>query len=842
MEAFKAFATLSLVDLLSSPLRAIKAGLAGADAATLGLSQRMGRLALAMAPVAIAAGLIVGSFAACATSAMAFESSMADVAKVIDFDTAEEFTAMGDAVKDLAGRLPMAADGIAAIIAAAGQSGVAKADLVEFAEQAAKMGIAFDLTGDQAGKMMADWRAGMGLSLPQVYGLADAVNHLSNNMNATAPALGELLQRTGALAMQCGLTETQVAALGTAFLSAGASPEVASTALKKFVGVLARGEGLSKRAATAFSDLGLSATQMAKDMQTDAKGTIFKVLEALADKPKELQMSLLTQMFGEEAIGAIAPLLGNMNNLTEAFELVGDAALYAGSMQGEFEARSKTAENALQLMRNRFTNLAISVGTYFLPVISWAADKLGILADCLRAVVDSPLGQWLLGILGALSAAILATTAFSAGMWAFAKLGPTLAKVFAPLKAALLGLGWPMLLLIGAAVALYAAYKNNFGGIADTLDRWYSNVSLVFRGVAAIFKVLTGSSFELRGELAKEIKAAGLEKFVVTAAKVVYRIRAFFTGLWEGIDFARPLAVLAPVGEKLGAIFEKLGALFGRVFGSEITAASAGFAEFGQLAGGVVTFALEALATSVSVLADGLTMAVGMLQWLAAVLSGDWLAACQAGQAVWDAFVSALLSIADLFRVGDWLREAWADAEAYLASIDLFECGAAILETMKQGIMSKWQDLKASVSGAFSEIRNLLPFSDAKEGPLSQLTLSGSKIMSTLAEGVSGGAATLQNSVMGSLQGASQQIGAWWDQLFSDQTLEDLRPEIAPVPAYAGEEKPRPAQDAAYREDQGRRCTIHIGQIVLPNATDAKGFLQSLEDLVSEMGGDYSPA
>ena len=316
MEVFSVFATLSLVDMISGPLGRITRSMNVANAATAGLGERLGNLALAMGPAAVAAGLLVGAFGMAASKAMTFESAMADVAKVVDFDTAAEFREMNKTVMDMAGRIPMAADGIAAIIAAAGQSGVAKEDLTEFAEQAAKMGVAFDLTGDQAGKMMADWRAGMALSLPQTYALADAVNHLSNNMNATAPALGEVIQRVGAAAMSCGLAETQVAALGAAFLSAGASPEVAATALKSFTTTLVKGTAMSKNQAAAFRSLGFSATQMAKDMQRDAQGTIFKVLQALADKPKELQMSLLTEMFGQESLGAIAPLLKNMGNLS----------------------------------------------------------------------------------------------------------------------------------------------------------------------------------------------------------------------------------------------------------------------------------------------------------------------------------------------------------------------------------------------------------------------------------------------------------------------------------------------------------------------------------------------
>lgn len=158
MEVFNVFATLSLVDMLSSPLAGMRDGMKAMSGEVAGLGTRLGKLALAMAPVALGAALVLGALGLAAGKAMAFESAMADVAKVVNFDTQDEFTAMGDTIKDMAGRIPMAAEGIAAIIAAAGQSGIAKADLAEFAEQAAKMGVAFDLTGDQSGKMMADWR------------------------------------------------------------------------------------------------------------------------------------------------------------------------------------------------------------------------------------------------------------------------------------------------------------------------------------------------------------------------------------------------------------------------------------------------------------------------------------------------------------------------------------------------------------------------------------------------------------------------------------------------------------------------------------------------------------
>lgn len=62
--------------------------------------------------------------------------------------------------------------------------------------------------------------------------------------------------------------------------------------------------------------------------------------------------------------------------------------------------------------------------------------------------------------------------------------------------------------------------------------------------------------------------------------------------------------------------------------------------------------------------------------------------------------------------------------------------GKKIMDTFTEGIKSAVDKPVEMVKGALQKIRNMLPFSDAKEGPLSSLTLSGSKVLSTMAEGI----------------------------------------------------------------------------------------------------------
>lgn len=90
-----------------------------------------------------------------------------------------------------------------------------------------------------------------------------------------------------------------------------------------------------------------------------------------------------------------------------------------------------------------------------------------------------------------------------------------------------------------------------------------------------------------------------------------------------------------------------------------------------------------------------------------------------------------------------------------LGRINLFTSGARIIQTLVAGIKSVAMAPVQAITGIFAKVRNLLPFSDAKEGPLSQLTLSGSRIMSTLSDGIIGAAPGLHQTMAGALAGAA---------------------------------------------------------------------------------------
>lgn len=322
-------------------------------------------------------GQVWGWIKGASDSAVRFESAMADVRKVVDFDNTGQFKDMEKTILAMSTRIPMAADGLAQIVAAGGQSGIARDELTAFAESAAKMGVAFDITADQAGEMMAKWRTAFRMNQGQVVALADQINYLGNNTAASAPKISEVVTRIGPLGEVGGVASNEIAALSASMVGAGVEADVAATGIKNMILALVSGESATDRQQAVFAELGLNAEAVARGMQENAKGTIIGIMEAMQGVDKARQGSLMQDLFGKESLSPISTLLTSLDNVKRNFALVGDSAKYAGSMQSEYDERSKTTANSLQLLQNRQEAAKIQLTSGLLPVIVPVAEKLG---------------------------------------------------------------------------------------------------------------------------------------------------------------------------------------------------------------------------------------------------------------------------------------------------------------------------------------------------------------------------------------------------------------------------------------------------------------------------------
>lgn len=370
-DKFQLKALITGVDKLSPTLAGIRKNVAGFKKNL----EKTGLGKLSFGDV-VRGGVLAAPFIVGAKAAIDYESQMADVRKVVNFDTPTQFKEMGDDIERMSERLPMAAGDIAKIVAAGGQSGIAKDELLGFAEAAVKMGIAFDQTAEQSGDMMAKWRTSFKMSQKDVVGLADKINYLGNTGPANTKQISDIVTRIGPLGEIAGLASGQIAALGATMAGVGVEQEVAATGIKNFMLAMTKGSAATKSQAQAFKSLRLDSKQVAKSMQKDAQGTIIDLLDRVAQVNPSARAGLLTQLFGSESVTAIAPLLTNLDLLKSNLKKVADEKKYGGSMDAEYASRAATTANNLQLLRNSADKASRAIGAALLPGINSVVDAL----------------------------------------------------------------------------------------------------------------------------------------------------------------------------------------------------------------------------------------------------------------------------------------------------------------------------------------------------------------------------------------------------------------------------------------------------------------------------------
>lgn len=533
----------------------------------------------------LAAGAAAGAPIVYASQqAMSFEDGMADVRKVVDFETPEQFRQMSNDILDLSTRIPVATEGLTQIVAAAGQARIARGELLGFAEDAGKMGVAFDITADQAGSMMAGWRTAFTMTQPEVRALADQINYLGNTGPANAASISNVVTRIGPLGEIAGLAAGQIAALGSTVVGMGVQEELAATGIKNMMLALTSGEAATKAQSGAFKALGLDATVMARRMQTDAGGAITDVMQRISNLSPDRQASVLKQLFGSESIAAIAPLLTNLDLLKENLTKVGDATRYAGSMQTEFENRASATSNALLLAKQSGKALGVEIGTNFLPEIQKGSEFLNRMATNIRnfsaehpgatravsglvAIVAT--GLIVFGGLALVAAAILGPFALLQFAWVGAlpiltALGGGVAAAAAAMwtfTAALLAnpITWIVVAVLALATAAFLIYRN------------WGPISSWFGGIWEQVKSATGSALSFLGNLLMNFSPIGMLVGAFTRAWPALQALGsrflelggqLLSGLVNGVVGGVPrlvAAIASAAGSAITAFKERLG-------------------------------------------------------------------------------------------------------------------------------------------------------------------------------------------------------------------------------------------------------------------------------------------
>ena len=727
MEVFSVFATLSLVDMISGPLARIRTAMGGVEGGVASLGRRMGNLALGMAPVALAAGVLLGSFGACVGVAAGFEDQMAKVGAV-SRASSEEMAALEATARELGATTQFTAVQVGQAEQYLAMAGFSAKENIAALPGVLNLAAATATDLGRAADISSDILSAFGLQAEQMTRVADVLALTCATANTNMEFLGDTMKYVAPVARMAGLSLEETAAMAGLLGNVGIKGSQAGTTLKAMLNKMA---APTKEAQELFQKLGVTVKDSAGNLRSPV-AVLGEMAAGLKNLGTAEQIAAMKTIVGEEAIAGFSELIQK--------EGIGAIADYArqleagGGSAAEMAARmNDTLAGSLRGLGSAWESVQITVGKLFLPAVRAAVDAVTGFLRLLDKAAQNPFGAALLKIVSAISLAVVALTGLSAAIWFFTSVGPMLAKALAPAKAALLGLGAPVYAVIAILGLLYAAYRMNFGGMADYLHECWNKITLTVKGVLSVFQTLKDGSGAIRGELATQIKAAGLVGLVTTVSRIVYRIQAVFKGFSKALSaaFARIDTVFVPVRLAVAELMQGVSSLFGLFTGNEVTSAASTWEAFGAALGEIAGGVLEGLATAFAWLVDGIRLFASVVGYLIDGVSAlcGWLlnlggAANEASAAadpfawsnlgkvlgyvlgVFVAWKAALLATRGVMLAVSAVTKAWAAAQwllnaamsanpiglVVIAIAGLIAAGAWLVQNW-DGIAAWWNDL-----------------------------------------------------------------------------------------------------------------------------------------------------
>lgn len=293
--------------------------------------------AIAAASAALAAGV-----AAAVKYGAEYESAFAGVKKTVDtsmFDSQEAIDSFfGDLSQNLLAmseRLPFAAADIASVTEAAGQLGIQNDALLSFTETMVNLGVATNLTADEAATQLARFANIVGMPQTEFEKLGSTVVALGNNLATTEADIVNMGMRLAGAGTQVGMTEAQIMALAGAMSSVGMEAEAGGSSISRVLTMMqvsceTGGEALNALASIA----GMTADEFKIAFEQDATGALMAFLGGLQD----------TERNGKSAIGVIAEL-GEISELSAMDTVQVRDALLRASNASDLMANSLEIAN-----------------------------------------------------------------------------------------------------------------------------------------------------------------------------------------------------------------------------------------------------------------------------------------------------------------------------------------------------------------------------------------------------------------------------------------------------------------------------------------------------------------
>lgn len=344
--------------------------------------------ALVAAGVTKALNEITEAIRACVDASIEFESAMTGVFKTVE-GTDEQLAAITDGVKQMALNIPASTTEIAAVAEAAGQLGIKTEDVLKFTEVMINLGVATNLSAEEAATSLAKFANITGLTADQYEKLGSAIVELGNNSATTESDIVNMATRIASAGTQVNLTEAQIMGISAALSSVGLEAQAGGTAISKFIIDMAAAVETGSEELNDFAGIaGMTNEAFSQLFREDAAAAMTAFFTGLGEGSDSAILKLKDMGVEETRLRDTMLRLSGANELfAKSIDLSTKAMGENTALAEEAGKRYATTESKVQMAKNAFNQLEVAIGDALTPALrnlsdagndafTWAADVI----------------------------------------------------------------------------------------------------------------------------------------------------------------------------------------------------------------------------------------------------------------------------------------------------------------------------------------------------------------------------------------------------------------------------------------------------------------------------------
>ncbi len=361
---------------------------------------------------------IAAAATACGMAAVDIDTALTGVRKTVDA-TEAEYQALKEAAIEYSKTNAISATDILNAEELAGQLGVSKDNLFEFAKVATGLDLSTNMNVEQASTNLARFANVTNMSRLEGEEAAEAyraygntIVGLGNNTATTESEISDFSLRIASAGTQAGMSEADILGVSAAMSSLGLEAAAGGSAFSKTISeisiaVATGSEDLEKYAALA----GMSAEEFAEYWKRDATNAFIDFVGGVSESSEDMNVILEDLGISElRQSDALRRMAGNTDLVRDAVRLANQEWQNGSALATEVANKNDSMAAKFQILQNKAIAVAESVGT---PLVNALIDVIDAAEPLIQHVSDIAQGfadmdkedqQMILGLVGAAAA------------------------------------------------------------------------------------------------------------------------------------------------------------------------------------------------------------------------------------------------------------------------------------------------------------------------------------------------------------------------------------------------------------------------------------------------------